>query len=285
MADDGDLTAGELVEQNLHCRRLGCGVQLVELSRAVAASEAQQVRDHDVVVRCQQAAHLTPGRRRPWDAVEEYHRRTLPMALVAETAARAGAVHRGPPFIRPTRHNQVDSLAVRDRKTYGQFCALARALDHVGDRWTLLIVRELLPGPRRFAELLAGLPGVAPNLLVDRLRSLQASGIVERSSHPPRSASVTYTLTDLGRGLEPSVHALIRWGAVSIAPAPAAAASIPAGGAIRTQGTPRRAHHDRSPWPSRGPHRRRTSRHRNRQSRQTRLCAWFGRWRRCPRAW
>lgn len=102
---------------------------------------------------------------------------------------------------------------MRKGKTYGQFCALARALDHVGDRWTLLIVRELLPGPRRFAELAAGLPGVAPNLLVDRLRSLQASGIVERSAHPPRSASVTYTLTDLGRGLEPSVHALIRWGA------------------------------------------------------------------------
>ena len=102
---------------------------------------------------------------------------------------------------------------MRKRKSYGQFCALARALDHVGDRWTLLIVRELLPGPRRFAELAAGLPGVAPNLLVDRLRSLQASGIVERSAHPPRSASVTYALTDLGRGLEETVHALIRWGA------------------------------------------------------------------------
>jgi DNA-binding HxlR family transcriptional regulator len=102
---------------------------------------------------------------------------------------------------------------MRKSKTYGQFCALARALDHVGDRWTLLIVRELLVGPRRFAELSAGLPGVAPNLLVDRLRSLQVSGIVERSAHPPRSASVTYELTDLGRGLEQSVHALIRWGA------------------------------------------------------------------------
>jgi DNA-binding HxlR family transcriptional regulator len=102
---------------------------------------------------------------------------------------------------------------VRKGKTYGQFCALARALDHVGDRWTLLIVRELLTGPRRFAELAAGLPGAAPNLLVDRLRSLQASGIVERSAHPPRSASVTYALTDLGRGLEQPIHALIRWGA------------------------------------------------------------------------
>lgn len=102
---------------------------------------------------------------------------------------------------------------MRKRKTYGQFCALARALDHVGDRWTLLVVRELLPGPRRFAELAAGLPGVAPNLLVDRLRSLQESGLVERSAHPPRSASVTYALTDLGRGLEGPVHALIRWGA------------------------------------------------------------------------
>ena len=123
-------------------------------------------------------------------------------------------------------------MVVRARKTYGQFCALARGLDHVGDRWTLLIVRELLPGPRRFAELLAGLPGVAPNLLVDRLRSLQASGIVERSSHPPRSASVTYTLTDLGRGLEPSVHALIRWGAVWMHTGPGDDHADPRWGAI-----------------------------------------------------
>lgn len=102
---------------------------------------------------------------------------------------------------------------MRKGKSYGQFCALARALDHVGDRWTLLIVRELLPGPRRFAELAAGLPGIAPNLLVERLRALQAGGIVERSPHPPRSGAVTYALTDFGRGLEPAVHALIRWGA------------------------------------------------------------------------
>jgi DNA-binding HxlR family transcriptional regulator len=121
---------------------------------------------------------------------------------------------------------------VRKVKTYGQFCALARALDHVGDRWTLLIVRELLPGPRRFAELLAGLPGIAPNLLVDRLRSLQASGMVNRSSHPPRSASVTYTLTDLGREIEPSVHALIRWGAVWMQTGPGGDHVDPRWGAI-----------------------------------------------------
>ena len=121
---------------------------------------------------------------------------------------------------------------MRKVKTYGQFCALARALDHVGDRWTLLIVRELLPGPRRFAELAAGLPGVAPNLLVDRLRSLQASAIVERSAHPPRSASVTYALTDLGRGLEPSVHALIRWGAAWMHTGPAGDHVDPRWGAI-----------------------------------------------------
>lgn len=123
-------------------------------------------------------------------------------------------------------------MAVPERKTYGQFCALARALDHVGDRWTLLIVRELLPGPRRFAELLAGLPGIAPNLLVDRLRSLQASGMVKRSSHPPRSASVTYTLTDLGREIEPSVLALIRWGAVWMQTGPGGDHVDPRWGAI-----------------------------------------------------
>ena len=117
-------------------------------------------------------------------------------------------------------------------KSYGQFCALARALDHVGDRWTLLVIRELLPGPRRFAELAAGLPGVAPNLLVDRLRSLQASGIVDRSDHPPRSGSVTYTLTDFGRGLEPAVHALIRWGAAWMRTGPGGDHVDPRWGAI-----------------------------------------------------
>lgn len=93
-------------------------------------------------------------------------------------------------------------------KSYGQFCGLARALDHVGDRWTLLIVRELLIGPRRYSEIREALPGVATNLLADRLRSLEADGLIRKG---PRG---TYELTALGRGLENAIHELVRWGAV-----------------------------------------------------------------------
>lgn len=91
-------------------------------------------------------------------------------------------------------------------KTYGQYCGLARALDHVGDRWTLLIVRELLLGPRRYSEIRAGLPGVATNLLAQRLRDLCSDGIVDRSDDG------TYRLTDFGRELEQVIYPLVRWG-------------------------------------------------------------------------
>jgi DNA-binding HxlR family transcriptional regulator len=99
------------------------------------------------------------------------------------------------------------------RKSYGQFCALARALDHVGDRWTLLVVRDLLGGERSFRSLQESLGGVSPNLLLDRLRSLVADGLVERSDAPARSKHVTYALTPAGRSLEAVIVELIRWGA------------------------------------------------------------------------
>jgi len=102
----------------------------------------------------------------------------------------------------------------QQRKSYGQFCGLARALDHVGDRWTLLIVRELLLGSAGFGALRAALPGLASNLLVQRLGDLEADGLVRRSPHPSRSKSVRYTLTGRGRALEPALLDLIRWGAV-----------------------------------------------------------------------
>lgn len=94
---------------------------------------------------------------------------------------------------------------MRDRKSYGQFCALARALDHVGDRWTLLLVRELLLGPARYGELSAALPGLATNLLAERLRQLRDDGIVQR-------VGIAYALTPRGRGLEAVILELIRWG-------------------------------------------------------------------------
>ena len=100
-----------------------------------------------------------------------------------------------------------------ERKTYGQFCALARGLDHVGDRWTLLIVRELLLGPATFQSLESALVGISPNLLVDRLRALVADGLAIRSAAPVRSKRVVYQLTEPGAHLEPAIFELIRWGA------------------------------------------------------------------------
>lgn len=97
-------------------------------------------------------------------------------------------------------------------RSYDQYCALARALDHVGHRWTLLIVRELLLGPKRFTDLQNGLPGIANNLLADRLRHLRADGLVRQRELPPPAASTVYELTDAGRELRDVVDALIRWG-------------------------------------------------------------------------
>jgi DNA-binding HxlR family transcriptional regulator len=92
-------------------------------------------------------------------------------------------------------------------RSYGQFCALARALDVVGDRWTLLIARELAGGPCRFRDLTDGLPGIAPNLLSGRLRLMTAEGIIAHDD-----ATATYQLTDRGRDLGDALKALVRWG-------------------------------------------------------------------------
>lgn len=96
-------------------------------------------------------------------------------------------------------------------RTYGQYCAMARGLDVIGDRWTLLIVRELLlQGPARYAELQRGLPGIATNLLADRLRELEANGVVTREDG-------IASLTARGRQLEPVMRAIGRWGAPLLA--------------------------------------------------------------------
>lgn len=99
------------------------------------------------------------------------------------------------------------------RNRYQQYCALARTLDVAGDRWTLLIVRELAPGPRRFTDLLDGLPGVSRNLLTDRLRALEGAGIIARQELPPPAARQVYELTDDGRDLAVALAPLIAWGA------------------------------------------------------------------------
>jgi DNA-binding HxlR family transcriptional regulator/putative sterol carrier protein len=96
---------------------------------------------------------------------------------------------------------------------YQQYCGLARALDVAGDRWTLLIVRELVPGPRRFTDLIDGLPGISRKLLTERLRDLEGDGIVARKQLPPPAARQVYELTDEGRDLAVAMGPLIGWGA------------------------------------------------------------------------
>ena len=95
-------------------------------------------------------------------------------------------------------------------RSYGQYCGLARALDVVGDRWNLLIVRQLLTAPARYRELLDGLPGVATNLLSDRLRDLEAAGVVERRLAEEGNA-VVYALTPWGAELREPIEGLVRW--------------------------------------------------------------------------
>ena len=98
-------------------------------------------------------------------------------------------------------------------RSYGQYCALAKALDVVGDRWTLLIVRELsIRGASRYTDLQQGLPGIATNMLADRLREMEANGIVRRVEAPPPVATTLFELTDRGEDLKPVLFALGRWG-------------------------------------------------------------------------
>lgn len=104
-------------------------------------------------------------------------------------------------------------------KSYGQWCSLATALDVVGERWSLLIVRELLiGGARRYTDLRDGIPGIATDVLASRLKDLEDDGIVRRRELPPPAASKVYELTELGEGLAPAVAALARWGSQLLGP-------------------------------------------------------------------
>lgn len=99
------------------------------------------------------------------------------------------------------------------RRSYDQYCAVARGLDVIGDRWTLLLVRDLLLGPKRYTDLQAGLPGIGTNLLADRLRELEDAGLIERTVLPPPAGSAVYQLTETGKALETVMVSLGRWGA------------------------------------------------------------------------
>lgn len=103
-------------------------------------------------------------------------------------------------------------------KRYDQYCPMAHALSLVGERWSLLIVRELLRGPKRYTDLVGGLPGIGTNILASRLRDLEQGGVVEKRKLPPPAASTVYELTEYGRGLEEALYALARWGARSLGP-------------------------------------------------------------------
>jgi len=98
-------------------------------------------------------------------------------------------------------------------KSYEQYCALARALDVVGDRWSLLIVRELMIKPCRYTDLRKALSGIATNLLASRLRELETAGVIRAERLPPPAASTVYLLTEWGWMLRPAVGGLLRWGA------------------------------------------------------------------------
>jgi DNA-binding HxlR family transcriptional regulator/putative sterol carrier protein len=111
-------------------------------------------------------------------------------------------------------------------RTYGDRCGIARALDAVGERWALLVVRELLLGPKRFTDLRTGLPHASPNVLSQRLRELEQAGIVRRRTLAPPAASKLYELTDRGLALEPVVIELGRWGAGTPPPPPGVGMSL-----------------------------------------------------------
>ena len=98
------------------------------------------------------------------------------------------------------------------RRSYRQFCGVARALDVVGERWTLLVVRNLLLGPRRYTDLLAELPGITTNLLAKRLQDMEAAGLVAKGERANPAGALLYALTAAGEALEPVVMELGRWG-------------------------------------------------------------------------
>jgi DNA-binding HxlR family transcriptional regulator len=103
-------------------------------------------------------------------------------------------------------------------KKYEQYCPVAHALDAVGDRWALLVVRELLQGPKRYTDLAEGLPGIGTNILAARLRHLESAGVLTKRTLPPPAASRVYELTDYGFELKGVMRELALWGARSLGP-------------------------------------------------------------------
>jgi DNA-binding HxlR family transcriptional regulator len=114
------------------------------------------------------------------------------------------------------KSNPFTTLTFMPRRSYDQYCSAARALDTVGERWTLLIVRELLAGPRRYTDLHADLPGVSTDVLAARLKEMERDALVTRRRLPPPGAAYVYELTARGRDLLPVLTALAEWGAPAL---------------------------------------------------------------------
>ena len=104
------------------------------------------------------------------------------------------------------------------QKRYDAYCPVAHALGLVGERWSLLVILELLHGPKRYTDLVGNLPGIGTNVLASRLRDLEAGGIVRKAVLPPPAASKVYELTEYGRELRPAIRELAVWGARSLGP-------------------------------------------------------------------
>jgi DNA-binding HxlR family transcriptional regulator len=134
---------------------------------------------------------------------------------------------------------------IMSHRSYNQYCGLAYALDIVGERWTLLIIRELIAGPRRFTDLMDGLPGISTNLLSERLKSLEQQGLLCRRLLPPPAGSTVYELTSLGRALETTLIELGKWGSRFVPSSPEDAFLLNAGSyalTLKTFFRPEKAH-------------------------------------------
>src|SRR5260370_11496020 len=116
-----------------------------------------------------------------------------------------------------TTSNEATELGARDRRQYDELCPLALALDVVGERWTLLLLRELFAGPKRFTDLAEGLPGIGTSVLSERLRQLENDGLVSRRRLGPPARAQGYELTARGAALKPGLAGLVWWGAASLA--------------------------------------------------------------------
>jgi len=116
-----------------------------------------------------------------------------------------------------TSNIELTGPAARDRRQYGELCPIALALDIVGERWGLLVLRELFAGPKRFTDLAEGLPGIGTSVLSERLRQLENDGLISRRRLGPPARAQVYVLTARGAALEPVLAGLVRWGAAYLA--------------------------------------------------------------------